>query len=312
MAGLDRNPATKLPAPTAAVVAVVAVAVGLGLVAATGEVGRREVAAADVGTRLVAAVVGASVGTVAVLALVVVSRRCGLLVGRSTVALALLAASVVAGAGAVDLTNGEPVPATSTGDLEPASAEGQGSTLEPGARPPAPQTERRGLPFDVDVEGTAILLIALGLLIVAITFFGRRTELRTAARSGVYLTSDLSSVDLATEATEPTDRRVGEALRSALEALDASGSPADRIRAAYATMLARFSEIGLGRDTAEPPGAYVDRCLRSRTLPRHDVERLLRLFELARFSRAVLDEADVEVARGALRAIVGALTTGAR
>jgi hypothetical protein len=302
MVGLDRKRTTTL-------VAVIAVAGGLGLVAATGDVGRREVDAADVGTRSSAALAGALLGAIAVLVGVVVARRFRQRIGRPTLGLLLLAGSVVGGASAVDMTNLDPPPADTTVDGGPASADGQQDPLGPGARPQSSDDDRRGLPIDVDAEGTVILLIALGLLIAAIVFFGRRTELRAVAHAGVYLRSDLEPANPLGASDDVSDRRVGEALLASLEALDASGSPAERIRAAYGTMLLRFDEIGLGRHPAEPPGAYVGRCLRSRPLPQDHVERLLGLFELARFSRRPLSETDVESARTALRGTADATSS---
>ena len=299
MAGLDRKRTTNL-------LALVAVAGGLGLVAATGDVGRREVTSADFGTRLSAGMAGMLIGAIVVLGAVVVARRWRVSVGPSTLVLMVAAGAVVGGAGAVDLTNIDRSAATTVAD-EPATTEGQQSPPSPGALPRATDETERGLPFDVDVEGTAILLIALGLLIAAIVFFGRRTELRAVGREGVYLASDLATLEPIGD--DVPDRRVGEALEASLDALDASGTPAERIRAAYGTMLHRFEGIGLGRDRSEPPAAYVDRCLRSRALPRDEVERLLRLFELARFSRMVLDEPDVDAARTALRSTIDALRT---
>jgi hypothetical protein len=299
MAGFDRNRTTDL-------LAVVALAVGLGLVAATGGVGRRDVTAADLGTRSSAAIAGSLIGAIGVFGAVVVARRCRITVGRSTIGLLLLAGAVIGGASAVDLTNLDPSAAEATVDEEPASAEGQQAPRSPGVLPPS-DDDRRGLPVDVEVEGTVILLLALALLIAAIVLFGRRTELRTVAHAGVYLTSDLEPTEPEPAVDEPDHRGIGDALLASLEALDASGSPAERIRAAYGAMLRRFDEIGLGRHPAEPPGAYVGRCLRSRPLPGDDVQRLLRLFELARFSDRVVDERDVESARRALRATVDAL-----
>jgi hypothetical protein len=299
MAGFDRKRTTNL-------LALVAVAGGLGLIAATGEVGRRDVTTADLDTRVSAAVAGMLIGAFLSFGAVVVARRCRLPIGRSTLGLLLLAAAVVGGASAVDLTNLDQPAAEATVDDGPASADGQQAPLGRGAPPPS-DDDRRGLPVDVDAGGTVILLIALGLLVAAIVFFGRRTELRTVAHAGVYLTSDLEPTEPEPRPDEVTDRRIGDALLASLEALDASGSPAERIRAAYGAMLRRFDEIGLGRHPAEPPGAYVDRCLRSRTLPYDDVERLLWLFELARFSDRIVDERDVDAARRALRATVDAL-----
>jgi hypothetical protein len=298
MAGFDRKRTTNL-------LAVVATGGGLGLVVATGGVGRRDVTSADVVTRSSAAMAGVLVGGIAVLVAVSVARRWRVPIGRSTVGLLLLAGAVIGGASAVDLTN-VGAPAAATVDGGPASVDGQQTPPGPGPRPRS-DDGRGGLPVDLDAEGTVILVIALGLLIAAIVFLGRRTELRTVSHAGVYLTSDLEPSEPEPEPGELTDRRIGDALLEALEALDASGSPADRIRAAYGAMLGRLEEIGLGRHPAEPPGAYIARCLRSRTLPADDVERLLRLFELARFSHRVVDEQDVESARGALRATVDAL-----
>jgi hypothetical protein len=301
MAGLDRKRATTL-------IAVVALAVGLGLVAASGHVGRRDVDAAAMSTRSIAALAGVGIGAIVVLGGIVVARRSGVQVDRSTVAVLLLAGSVIGGAAAVDRTNLHRPTSEVAVDERPASADGQQTPGGAGARPASADDDATGLPFDVDVEGTIILLVALGLLITAIVFFGRRTELRTVAHGGVYLTSDLGpEPEPETETDDDTDRQLGDALLASLRALDASGSPAERIRAAYGTMLGHFDEIGLGRHPAEPPGAYVGRCLRSRALPRREVELLLRLFERARFSDHVLDDADVGVARDALQATVDAL-----
>jgi hypothetical protein len=293
------------------VAAVAALAAGLGFAAAAGTVGGRELDAISLSTRVAAAGVGAAIGLVIGAAIVMVARRT---TGPMHVALSggtrgragalVLTFVLIGGLTAVDAVSESSTsssPSSPVVDVDPAPASGSGS----GERVPPEAEDRRSERFEFDTTATIVLIGGLIMLLFAVAFFARRTETRATGREGVYLRSDLE-LDPPTD-DDPDDEALAEALRASRNRLTGEGTPADRIRAAYATMLDRFAEIGLGRRSSETPGTYVARCLQSRSLPAHAVTDLLHLFELARFSRVPLDEEHVVAATRALDDIVGHL-----
>jgi hypothetical protein len=296
----------------AAVAASATVAVGLGLAGAAGPVGRRTVEAAAANARLVAMGVGIALGLTAGALLVVVLRRLGGSAGgwvsggvRGRAGALVLGLAVVAGLVAIDTTDGPPSSAESSPPPATVAADGQTSAPGSGGRLPPSGDDREPRRADFGVSETAVLLLGLVLLAAAVVYFARRTETRAIGHEGVYLRSDLELDPPDDEV--PDDADLADAMRATRRSLTGDGSPAERILAAYATMLAAFAEIGLARHRSEPPAAYVGRCLRAGSLPTEAVTSLLHLFELARFSQATLGEDHVRQATDALDAIVADL-----
>ena len=257
-----------------------------------------DVDAATPTTRIAAAVAGCVVGGLAGLVALRVTR--GRLPGLLIVAVCCSVGALLAVDATTETASDEPAPEITVDggpgtvvDGAPARAAVERSELEESSR------------FEVGLGGSAVLLVALGLLGAAAVFFARRTEARATGRDGVFIASDLTA-----DTDEPVpEQHVADAVDDALRRLELDGSSAARIRAAYAAMLDGLATAGLPRHRSEPPRRYVERCLTAVSIPDRSTRELLDLFELARFSTTELGTDDVERARDSLASIGAALRT---
>lgn len=182
---------------------------------------------------------------------------------------------------------------------------GVGSALEPLSqlrreRAPRPQ-------WGDGVGGSIVLGAGLAMLIAAMVFFARRSELRERERNAIYLRSDL----VIDEPDDADDEAIAGALRTSLAHLRASDDPRLAIRAAYGTLLDGLADIGLERRPYEAPAEYIGRCLATRSLPDRPIDELLHLFELARFSTRPITTAHAASADRALLAAIDHTTMAA-
>jgi hypothetical protein len=104
-----------------------------------------------------------------------------------------------------------------------------------------------------------------------------------------------------------TSVAVAEAVDAALTTLEAGDDPRQAIIASYAHMLAALEQRGLGCRSHETPRLHVARCLAAADVRREPIERLVQLFEEARFSTHPMTWEDRDEARRALGAVRGDL-----
>jgi len=151
-----------------------------------------------------------------------------------------------------------------------------------------------------DLEGSIALLIGLIGLIAVGVVFARRSELRALEYSAVYLASDLELTGGATDDDTDADA-LAAAIDLALEQMLDERDPRLAIRAAYGTLLAELDRAGLPKHPYEAPGEFAARCLRTGALDAADVDELLLLFQVARFSDHRVERSHADAARAALR-----------
>jgi hypothetical protein len=264
--------ARRWPIAAAAIGAIIGAAVGILLVAAVRAV-------TPAGLRYLA-------GTVGVTGLVACSTALGAISAISTTTVDRSAVAVSGGTSSADPT---------------VEGAGRGGGVLPGSAEDRPRHREAGDLFEISV-----LLIALAGLGGAAVLFARRSELRAASRSAVYLGSTLR-LSPEPDGTVPSDADLAAAFERALAALTADGDPRTRIRVAYARLQYELAAIGLGHRPSETPGAYIRRCISTRRVPDGPVASLLELFEVARFSLRHVTIDDARRAEAALSAIATAL-----
>jgi hypothetical protein len=103
---------------------------------------------------------------------------------------------------------------------------------------------------------------------------------------------------------------VAEAVDAALVALESAGDPRQTIIAAYARMLEALEERGLGCRPSETPRRHLARCLAAADVRPEPLERLVQLFEEARFSTHAMTWEHRDEARAALGAVRDDLVVG--
>lgn len=301
------------------------IAVGLGLTGASGVVSSDDRVRADTTEVLPAALVGA---LIALLVGVLVVRLMRSHAVVDTLGPATVLAVMVAAGGLLGVTFTAESIAETPAESEVADEQEDSDALSRTASGTTGDARREGNDIDItDLEGSAMLVIGLGLLIAAGVFLMRRSELRAVERDAVYLSSDLTLDDDEAEPTA-TDDAIAAALDRSLRELLNQADPRTAIRAAYATLLEELATIGLRRHVYEGPAEHIRRCLEpgpptgrlrpvvtpepggpagEPRLPAESINELLHLFEIARFSERPVTEAHAERARQLLASAADAL-----
>lgn len=147
----------------------------------------------------------------------------------------------------------------------------------------------------------AALAIALAAVVAAVVAFSR---LRAAPRRGTS-----AALAGAEPVSHPQHQRAAQAGASAVDdalaALERADTPRAAVIAAYAHLLAALAEHGLDRRPPETPRQHLARCLDA--APAAELDRLVALFEMARFGEHGLTELDRREAVRCLTAISAAL-----
>lgn len=146
-----------------------------------------------------------------------------------------------------------------------------------------------------DVQGTIVLLIGLGLVLLALRFFANQVQLVPIEPDSLFLEGRAFI-----ESEEPDTAAVVAALERSIESLRGSGRPRDAILAAYATLLDELDAVGLGRRSWEAPVEHCRRCLREARLAEGPIDALVDLFSRARFGGRPMTDADRDAALEAL------------
>ena len=177
--------------------------------------------------------------------------------------------------------------------------------------PPAASTSPGELPTapPVDPGVSAALQIVLALLLAAVlvllgVWLLRRLlrwlrERRVYARTGVEVSESVAGAP----APEPDVQTIRRGIAAALVQMDADREPSDAIVAAWVGLEESAADAGMLRSPTETAGEFVTRILARDAAAATDIDELLRLYEGVRFGERSIDEADLRIARAALRRI---------
>ncbi|WP_022880762.1 DUF4129 domain-containing protein [Gryllotalpicola ginsengisoli] len=103
---------------------------------------------------------------------------------------------------------------------------------------------------------------------------------------------------------EPDAPTVARGLRRALDLLEEQREPADAVVAAWLGLQQAAEESGVERRPAETPTEFTERVIARVRADRDAAGRLVDVYQAVRFGGRAVTPADVEAARGAIRALL--------
>ncbi|MFK4789795.1 DUF4129 domain-containing protein [Microbacterium sp. ZW T5_56] len=187
-----------------------------------------------------------------------------------------------------------------------------GAVSPPPITPPPAASAAPGempTPPPVDPAASSAIQVVLALLLAAVLvllgiwvtrhLIRWLRERRVHARAGVSLTEGIAGV----AAPEPDAQVIRRGIAAALAEMDADREPADAIVAAWVGLEESAADAGLRREPTETAGEFVVRIIARDQRATADVGTLLRLYEDVRFGGRSVDDAELRLARAALRRI---------